>query len=339
MVYQQRTDEIETFIYQQTSRDGRRGNIQSRSVLTIPVVIHVMYLPGDSIPQFGSSNIPDEQIVSAIGFLNDAFRNSGVYAGGPFYTDAGINSVDTEIEFCLAQYDPQGNPTNGIIRYETALSNLDRDALCPNSSITQDECLKALSFWDSNNYMNIWLVNNICTSGMNGNCNVTGYSYLAAAHGETYDGPVIKAANFGTSQENTTAAIREVGHYLNLFDTHVDPPGPKEPCVNDNCLLDGDRVCDTPPDSDPSSPSCTLGQTANTCSTDTDDTTPNNPFTSDVQDMYENFMDGGEFDCKNTFTPGQKTRMRVTLLRCAFQFAEFSRMQNYHHQCRFDAHD
>ena len=313
-IYQQRSDEIEAFIYQQTVRDAGASNLPSRSVLTIPVVIHIMHLPGDSTPQAGTSNIPDDQVASAITYLNDAFRNTGAFAGGPFYSNAGIPSTDVEIEFCLAQFDPQGNPTTGILRVPTDLSNLDRDALCPSSSITQDECLKALSFWDSNNYMNVWLVNNICTNGMNGSCDVKGYSYLAAAHGETYDGPVIKSAYFGTSPDYTVPAIREVGHYLNLFDTHVDPPGPKAPCVNDNCLLDGDRVCDTPPDSDPDSPSCLLGQTVNTCSTDADDTSPNNPFSSDVEDMYENFMDGGEMDCKNTFTPGQKTRMRVTLL-------------------------
>jgi len=39
----------------------------------------------------------------------------------------------------------------------------------------------------------------------------------------------------------------------------------------------------------------------------------NSPFISDVEDIYENYMDYGSMSCQNTFTAGQKARMRVAL--------------------------
>ncbi|MEL6674321.1 MAG: M43 family zinc metalloprotease [Bacteroidota bacterium] len=309
-VYRQKTDQIEDFIYRSTNL----ANTSGRSVLTIPVVVHVMHLPSETTPAVNTSNPTDDQIQQAIDWLNDAFRNRSPYGGDPLFSNAGIPASDTEIEFCLAKEDPQGNVTTGINRVSTSLSNLFRDDQCPGSNATQDQCLKGLSFWNSNHYMNIWIVNDICTSASTGYCGVEGYSYLAAAHGETYDGCVIDAQHFGTNPEANVALIHEAGHYLNLFDTYFDPTGVATPCDNANCLLDGDRVCDTPPDADRAVVSCQLGQFANTCSTDADDTSPNNPFTTDVQDLYENYMDGGDHDCHHMYTPGQKARMRITLL-------------------------
>ena len=310
-VYKNQSDAIEAWLFKQISQ----GNgVSARGVLTVPVVVHVMHLPTDATPDDNTSNITDDRIKKGIEHLNDAFRNRGHFAGGPYYTDAGVMSEDLEIEFRLAGTDPSGNPTNGIVRHPTDLSNLYRDDACPtNPLVTQDECLKYLSFWDSKEYLNMWLVNEICTSTISGNCDVKGYAYLAAAHGQAYDGTVTEAAYFGSSPENSVVHIHEVGHYLNMFDTYFDPPGPATACQNNNCLLDGDRVCDTPPDSNPGPVDCTSGETANSCSTDTDDTSANNPFTRDVQDIYENFMDGGEPSCKNSFTAGQKTRIRVAL--------------------------
>lgn len=306
--YQRYTDEIEAWLFRQSDLSTNK-----RGVLTLPVVVHIMHLPGDTIPNNTTSNITDDRVYGAIDLINQAFRNTGSFAGGPFHSNAGINAADIEIEFCLAKNDPNGNPTNGITRVATPLSNLKRDELCAGSTSTQDECLKALSFWDSNQYINIWIVNSICKDASNTECGMEGYSYLAAAHGQSFDGPVIAAPFFNPQRNNISASVHQLGHYLNLMDTYFDPPG-KSSCDNSNCLLDGDRICDTPPDAGTQAVNCTAGQTINSCNTDADDPGPNNPFSTDVQDLYENYMDNGNWGCMNMFTPGQKIRMRNSLL-------------------------
>ena len=311
-IYKNNTDALEALILRQRE-NGNIGN--SRGVLTIPVVVHIMHLPEHSTPDNLTSNITNDRVTAGIAYLNQAFRNTAnsPYAGGPFYSNAGINSVDTEIEFCLATNDPNGAPTSGIQRHATELSNLKFDEDCKEGSGTNDDCLKSLSFWDSNDYLNIWLVNRICQDSLNTECDIPGYSYVAAAHGEAYDGPVIDVEYFGAGPANNAVVVHQVGHYLNLWDTYARATNAVG-CENDNCLLDGDRVCDTPPDNFIGYTSCENGNTVNSCNSDANDTSPNNPFLSDVEDIYENYMDLGNLDCKNTFTPGQKARMRISLL-------------------------
>ncbi|MEM7660118.1 MAG: hypothetical protein AAF399_28675, partial [Bacteroidota bacterium] len=91
---------------------------------------------------------------------------------------------------------------------------------------------------------------------------------------------------------------------------------PSDICVNNDCLNKGDRICDTPPDADGNPVSCGDEETVNTCSTDGDDLSQLNPFAGrDVQDIYENFMDGGELSCKHSFTEEQKKVMRRILIQ------------------------
>lgn len=286
-----------------TTKNSNSTQNKISVVYTIPVVVHVMHL-GETIGT--GSNISDAQVNSAIDHLNDAFRNINAYAGGPYFTNAGISSSDVEIEFCLAIRDPNGANTSGINRINTSYSDLDRDDPCSpvSGTDTQDDCMKALSFWDSNDYLNIWTVNEICTSAGVG-CGVAGYAYTAGAHGQLYDGVVNEAAYFGSSTNNSKVHIHEVGHYLNLYHTFDNE------CTETDCLTGGDLVCDTPPDAGTTAVNCTVSGTANTCSNDA--TIANSPFVSDVQDMYENYMDYGYLQCQNTFTPDQTTRMRSAL--------------------------
>jgi hypothetical protein len=280
------------------------------NVVTIPVVVHVMHLPGT--PVGTDENISDATIQAGIQHLNDAYRDVDVYAPGPLFSNAGITDADMEIEFCLAVRDPSGNATTGINRVATTYSNLFRDDIVSGTT-TQDDALKALSFWDSNLYMNVWLVNEICTASPGTGCGVAGYAYLASAHGQTYDGIVNEAFWWGSSPDNSKVHIHEVGHYLNLSHTFNDHDNDGSSCENNNCLTEGDFVCDTPPDAGTTAYDCQSNQTANTCSTDADDVSANNPFTSNVQDIYEDYMDYGYQDCQNTFTPGQKIRARAAL--------------------------
>ena len=258
----------------QKNKNGSLGK-SATPPYTLPVVVHIVH-------DNGVGDIPDAQVFAAMEQLNQAFAHQGYYA------DLG-DGFDTQIQFCLAKRNPEGIATDGITRTNSPLSNMDK--------VTEDQALKDLSRWNPTDYINIWIVNaiNSSTSGPG----VVGYAYLASAHGEPFDGIVCEADYFGTSPEKNTVLIHEMGHYLNLY--HTFQGG----CPNSDCLTNGDRVCDTPPDQVTFS-ACGY----NSCDTDADDISPNNPLTTNVADRTENYMDYSPLECYHAFSEGQATRMQ-----------------------------
>ncbi|MCP4443255.1 MAG: T9SS type A sorting domain-containing protein [Aureispira sp.] len=281
--------EIREAMYGDGTNSAPRG-----VVYTVPVVVHVVHEVGTAIGV--AENISDAQVLQGIADMNEAFRNLS------FYNPA--TGADTEIEFCLAAQDPLGNFTTGINRIaNTAHSNHNMD--------TEETDLKSTIApqWDATKYCNIWLVKEICDNG--GSCGTAGYAYTAAAHGFGVDGIVNEAGFFGSSQNNSKVHIHEMGHYLNLSHTF-------DGCVNNDCTTDGDQVCDTPPDNSTSAVSC--AGTANSCNTDENDVSGNNPFRpiamgglGEQNDMFQNYLDYGFQSCQDRFTPDQATRMRTAL--------------------------
>lgn len=80
-------------------------------------------------------------------------------------------------------------------------------------------------------------------------------------------------------------------------------------CTNNDCSIDGDRVCDTPPDNAQHT-TCPF----NSCSTDV---APGSPFSSDVNDFTGDFMDYSPFTCYNYFTADQGDPCMQTALETA----------------------
>jgi inosine/xanthosine triphosphate pyrophosphatase family protein/PKD repeat protein len=254
------------------SKAARRGFRQKMAPpYEIPVVFHIVH-------QNGAENISDGDIIRSLDFLNQSFANQGYY-------DQGVG-VDTEIQFCLARRTPDNLPTNGINRIVSPLTNVEATA--------EDRNLKDLSRWNPREYVNIWVVREICGLGLG--CGVAGYAYYPGAHGGNVDGIVVEARWLTTNEARATVLTHEMGHYLGL--RHTFDGG----CTNDDCTLDGDRVCDTPPDNSKAAVPC--GGTANTCTTDT-----NSGFATDQNDMFNNYMDYGNWSCYNTLTAGQRDRM------------------------------
>ena len=88
---------------------------ENRTVVTIPVVFHVVYNTNDQ-------NISDAQIMTQIDVLNKDFNRLNADTGstpGPFKSLA----ANVHVQFCLAQRDQNNNATNGITRTMTSITS------------------------------------------------------------------------------------------------------------------------------------------------------------------------------------------------------------------------
>jgi PKD repeat protein len=243
-------------------------------VYTIPVVVHVLH-------EFGSENISDAQIHDAIAVINADFNMLNGDISQVVSSFQGIIG-DAEIEFQLAQKDPNGNCTNGIDRIVTPLTTGAHD----NAKLNQ---------WAPNKYLNIWVVKSIDNGGSGGI--VAGYAYFPflAANDPTVDGVMVAHNYFGSigtaQNEDGRTLTHEVGHYLNCYHPwgNLYSIGDQQAC-NDP---DGDWVSDTPK---------TIGSNSscNTSST-----------TCGTLDNVQNYMDYAT--CTRMFTAGQVSRMRTAL--------------------------
>lgn len=236
----------------------------SGGTIIIPVVFHIMH-------NNGPENVQDSVILNSLNELNLRFQNAA-----PYFDSTGNN---INIQFCLATVDPQGNPTTGITRDVTSYTII--------SLSTDDLNMKNINRWSPFLYCNIWVVNKI--SG-----NVAGYSTLPHSAGTAVDGIVIEADYL----TNSYVLAHELGHYCGLAHTF------SYTCSNFNCLLEGDQVCDTPPDTSQLGFPCMW----NSCSTDIQDTTGLSPFVADVNEL-PNYMD--YTSCPVSFTQGQGERMEI----------------------------
>ncbi len=244
-------------------RDESKG--VNATIYTIPLVFHILH-------ENGTENISDAQVFDAVRILNLDYRkmNADISAVVPSFTSI---AADCEIQFRLAQKDPNGNCTNGIEHIFSSLTNNADD----NSKIND---------WPRNEYLNVWVVKTIAMSG------AAGYAYLPSNQTPAaIDGVLILSSyigSIGTGSSGTSRALtHEIGHCLNLNHTWGGTNSPGVSCGSDN-------VSDTPQ---------TKGHT--TCALS--DATCNPPVIENVQNYMEYSY------CTNMFTAGQKARMRSAL--------------------------
>jgi gliding motility-associated-like protein len=241
--------------------------------LVLPVVVHIIH-------NNGPEDISDIQVRTAIQHLNEAYANTGYYDPS--------DGVTTNIQFCLAQRDPDNQPTNGITRDVSSYTVMDQT-----NPFADDLHVKNIRRWNPFCYINIWVVASISPV-------YAGYATHPESHGNISDGIVVTARLFGTSYPNDVVITHEMGHYLGLY--HTFEGG----CTNTDCSIDGDKVCDTPPSQSTADISC--GQTINTCQTDV-----LSGFTTDQNDLKKDYMDYGNYSCMTVFTQGQADRMNAAI--------------------------
>jgi hypothetical protein len=112
------------------------------------------------IHEYGAENIPDSRIFTALNTLNQDYRKLNADLVDVIPQFQGI-AADCDIEFRLAQKDPDGNCTNGIDRVYSYRTNQGNDRA-------------KVVIWDRRNYLNIWVVKTLADG------NVAAYAYLPA---------------------------------------------------------------------------------------------------------------------------------------------------------------
>lgn len=265
--------------------------------ITLPVVIHVVHLPGTLVGT--EENITDEEVRLGLQRLNNTFAGNAC--------DDNPTGNNMNIKFELARRNILGEETNGIIRHSSTFSQFGFGGY----SFMIFDAVGFASPFPTTDYINIYLVKSICYTMVDGECSgPLGLATSAPSHGMIADGIAIESGIWINEDEcySGKLAAHEMGHYLNLLHTFENG------CPNDNCLTQGDRVCDTAPDnsSDRNNETCQTGIFSNSCSTELDDEYCN-VFTSDVPDPEDNIMDYSSFACQYLFTDGQKVRMHATL--------------------------
>lgn len=242
----------------------------TQTVVTIPVVFHVVY-------SSSSQNISDAQCQAQLNQLNQDYahiNSDAANAPAPFLSLA----ANTQVQFCMAQRDPNGNATTGVVHKSTTTTSFSSNDNIKHSSTGGDDA------WPAGSYLNIWSCN------LGGG--LLGYAQFPGGAAAT-DGVVFLYSSIGSIAQPGTAtpynlgrtATHEVGHWLNLRHIWGDA----------NC--GDDFVADTPTQQTsnfgcPAYPHKTCGNTTN-------------------GDMFMNYMDYTDDGCMNMFTTGQTTRMQA----------------------------
>ena len=253
------------------AKKEKKTGIADESVITIPLVIHVLY-------NTEKQRISVAQIQSQIDALNRDFRKLNadtIKIPGAF----AIFAADSKIAFTLAKVDPHGYATTGIIYKKTNETSWQQDDKMKFSASGGNDA------WDSRYYLNIWV------------CNLSksllGYSTFPGSPAEK-DGVVIRTDIFGTISNESSAygkgrtTTHEVGHWLNLKHLWGDR----------DCGDDG--VEDTPQQ-----------KTYNTGCSSFPKISAGACNTGSAGEMFMNYMDFSDDACLLMFTHGQKERMRA----------------------------
>lgn len=253
--------------------DARGQSNKNDTEIIIPVVIHVLY-------NSNYQNISNSQIYDQMSILNDDFNRQN-----SIQNSLQSQAADVKFTFQLADEDPNGLATTGIIRKFTSVNefpvNLSQSITSSGNRQMKEDANGGSDAWPNDRYLNIWVIN------MSGS--YRGFATPPNLVSDEYDGVVMNYQYFGSIgtgddyqfYDGGRTLTHEVGHWLNL--NHIWGSG----CGSD------DGVVDTPNQS----------SYTNGC--------PGFSSSCGSNDLWQNFMDYTYDDCMQIFTEGQKTRMRA----------------------------
>jgi hypothetical protein len=289
--------------------------------MVIPVIVHVIH-GGESIATF--PNISGAQIRSQIKVMNDDFAAKGYNIGALAATGfSAVGAANTNISFCLAQFDPDGNalaePGIDRVNYNTQnWQNPNIPGSANNFQNFMDGTVKPATIWNPIYYFNIWVSDINPTAYLLGYATFpsqSGLSGLTSNLGGPFsDGIWIWSKAFGNlgsldpTYNRGRTAVHETGHWLGLRHIGGDPNAAAGDCnATDYCA-------DTPPQKGGfgggsngqnfGAPSYPLH--VNVCG-------------SPYGDMFMNFMDYSDDAVLSMFTPDQNDRIQAAMLNGGFR--------------------
>lgn len=279
--------QLKQIIFQ--SRKQSAPSKKEMTVYTIPVVVHILHTGGD----IGTIYNPDTtQIFDAIDYLNDVFSGKSV-----FLTPAGTDAAgNIGVRFALAKRDPDCNPTNGIHRINMSPNQNYIEYGAIYDDVSADIAMKSPVVWDRSRYYNIYVVNKINGTNAGEAPSIAGYAYLPG--NSVIDGMVILASEM---KAGSVTLVHEMGHALNLYHPFEGSS------LNTQCPVgDNDMVEDTDPISFNGDEYGTIDFS---CRTGLNSCNNNLPFNIRTENNFMNYT-----ACNTLFTPGQRERMRASLL-------------------------
>lgn len=250
----------------------------------MPVVFHVYGT------DFAGKTVNDQIIITALQKVNDDFHGLNPDYGtvDPFFQ--AVRSA-FDVTFKLAQKDPNGNPTTGIIYHPNAKG----------FGGTKPPAIKAIQAdaWDNYKYCNVYIQLDLYGNNQLNNSGVAWYPDKSMSDSNisriVYNGRYLYG---NTDPEFASTLSHEFGHWLNLIHSFQDGCS----IANENlCATTGDKVCDTP-----------QATSSDNCSTQTN--------CAAKRVNVENYMGyAGAGGCYKMFTIGQADRMDAAMQHVARQ--------------------
>ena len=200
---------------------------KAASEYVIPVVFHVYGT------NFNGYSLNNTIITEAIQKTNEDFQGLTADWNNIIPEFDGVKK-SLNISFKLAQIDPNGNATTGIIYYPNAAGYGNGGGY--DTQIQQDA-------WDNYKYMNVYIQNDLYNDGTTNNSGVAWYPDTWMSDNDlsrvVYNGAYLGS---NTDENFRSVLTHEFGHWLNLIHTFEDG------CPDAiNCSESGDLICDTPP--------------------------------------------------------------------------------------------
>lgn len=265
-----------------------------QAIVTIPVVFHFVLGAADQ------AKVTKADVIWQLNKMNEDFAgvNADSTNASAFYSIRG----HTQIRFCLAQQDANGDPTDGIDRVYSTITDFSPSTV---GNIKHASSCGA-NAWDPNRYFNIWVSRStsllgIATFPQTGAADEQG---VAIALDGFSNNPAYVNPFFALGR----TVVHEAGHYFGLYHSWGDDG---TACTGDDfrqvpgtCLLPASLLIGDTPNQTGATSGCPSGVRTDNCS-------PASPGIN-----YQNYMDYTDDACYSMFTMQQAARAEYILNNC-----------------------